>query len=285
MSQIFVNTLISASFFIVIGLALSLIYRAVKFFDMSLAGIFVAGPYCMLFFYNSLCIPLFFALIFSCLLSSIIYYVIYFAIYKRFEHNAHSPLSLLLASFGIYIILQNVISIIFGDRIMTIRNIHIQEGILLGGAMLTPIQLIAILYSIIFVFIVLIIMHKTKYGLCLRTIGENFPLAQSLGVSVKKTIVITYLTVGIFVSLLGIIYAYDVDIVPTMGMNIIMMGIIVMIIGGNGIMKIIIAGIILSLAINLGAWYIGSEWKEVIAFAILLFYLLMQPRASHKAVN
>ena len=78
--------------------------------------------------------------------------------------------------------------------------------------------------------------------------------------------------------LAGILVALDVDMTPTMGMNALMMGVVVVIIGGVRSIPGIAAGaLLLATAQHLGAWYIGSQWQEAIAFVVLVLFLLIRP--------
>ena len=65
---------------------------------------------------------------------------------------------------------------------------------------------------------------------------------------------------------------------PTMGMNVFMMGVVTVIIGGvNSILGIALAALLLAMAQHFGAWFIGSQWQDAIAFVILLLFLLLKP--------
>jgi len=70
----------------------------------------------------------------------------------------------------------------------------------------------------------------------------------------------------------------DVDMNPTMGMNVLLMGVVAMIIGGkNNIIGIVLGALLLAMAQHFGAWYIGSQWQNAIAFVILVLFLLFKP--------
>jgi branched-subunit amino acid ABC-type transport system permease component len=78
--------------------------------------------------------------------------------------------------------------------------------------------------------------------------------------------------------LAGILVALDVDMTPTMGMNALMMGVVAVIIGGiNSIPGIVLGALLLATAQHLGAWFIGSQWQDAIAFVILVLFLLFKP--------
>jgi len=64
-----------------------------------------------------------------------------------------------------------------------------------------------------------------------------------------------------------------------MGFSALLKGIIASIIGGIGsIPGAVLGGFFLGLAENLGIWKISAGWKDCIAFAILIIFLLLRPR-------
>jgi branched-subunit amino acid ABC-type transport system permease component len=56
------------------------------------------------------------------------------SVYRPLRHKGASALILLLASLGVYIVLQNIISMAFGDDTKTIRSGMVKEGVNLLGA-------------------------------------------------------------------------------------------------------------------------------------------------------
>ena len=64
-----------------------------------------------------------------------------------------------------------------------------------------------------------------------------------------------------------------------MGMNALMMGVVVVIIGGiDSIAGIALAAVLLGIAQHLGSWSIGSQWQETVAFLVLVCFLILRPQ-------
>ena len=73
-------------------------------------------------------------------------------------------------------------------------------------------------------------------------------------------------------------HSLETNIEPTMGFGALLKGIIASIIGGIGsIPGAVLGGFSLGLAENLGIWKISAGWKDCIAFAILIIFLLIRP--------
>lgn len=80
------------------------------------------------------------------------------------------------------------------------------------------------------------------------------------------------------VGLAGILVAIDVNMNPTMGMNALMVGVVVVLVGGMGsIPGVVLGALFLASAQHLGVWVIGSQWQDAIAFVILVAFLFIKP--------
>jgi len=76
----------------------------------------------------------------------------------------------------------------------------------------------------------------------------------------------------------GILVAFDTDLTPTMGFNLLLYGVVAMIIGGVGSIWGLVGGaFLLATAQHLGAYYIDSKWMDAIAYAILILFLIWKP--------
>ena len=76
----------------------------------------------------------------------------------------------------------------------------------------------------------------------------------------------------------GILISLETNIEPMMGFSAILKGIIAAIIGGIGsIPGALLGGFLLGIVENLGIWHIPAGWKDTIAFAILIIFLLFKP--------
>jgi branched-chain amino acid transport system permease protein len=278
-SQLLVNSLISGCVYILIAVSFFLVFHEVRFFHFTHAFIFTFGAYNMYFFNEYLNLTLFFSIPISILLATLIGCTSETIIYKKLRNKSASYLILLLSSLGIYIFLQNLISMLFGDDTKSIRSGIVREGIPIFGARITPIQIIIIITSIILVITTAIWMKKSKMGKAMRAVANDSELALVSGVDSNLVILLTFAIGSAMAGLAGILFALDVDMTPTMGMNVLMMGIVAMIIGGiNNIYGVAMGALLLGFAQHFVVWEISSQWKDAIAFVILFLFLLFRPQ-------
>ena len=236
------------------------------------------GAYFVWFFNFSLGCPLQVSILLSLILCAISGVLIESLFYHYLIRKKASPLLLLLTSLGIYIFIQNVISISFGDDTKIIRTDTVQEGIRILDARISVIQIVMIILSIVVSTMLTLFLKKTKIGHSIRAVAEDQVLANISGINSNGIILCVFAIGSALVGLIGIFVAIDIDMTPTMGMNALMMGVVATIIGGvNNISGIVLGALLLSTAQNLGVWYIGSQWQDAIAFVILVLFLLFKP--------
>lgn len=276
--QILINGIITGSVYILVALGFTIIYRTVKFFHFAHGIIFAGGAYYTFLFYEIANLPLSLSILLAVLSSMCSGCLIEIGVYSFCRKKFASDYILLLASFGMYILLQNIISIIFGDKTLTIKANIAQQGIDFIGARITPIQVITILISASLVLLVALLLKKTKIGFSIRAVATDMELADISGIPSNIIILWTFAIGSALASIGGILVALDTSMTPTMGMGVLMMAVVSMIVGGiRSISGIALSALLLALTQHFGIWYVGSHWQDAIAFIVLILVLLFKP--------
>ncbi|MGD8782281.1 MAG: branched-chain amino acid ABC transporter permease [Ignavibacteria bacterium] len=276
--QIFINILISSSVFLLIALSFSLIYEVTRFFHFAHAVVYTSGAYFTFLFHILFGLPLFISIPLAVAAACAIGCIMEWFAYKPLRKRQATPIILLLSSLGIYIVLQNLISMVFGDDTKSVRSWAVVEGHLVLGARITDVQIVIVAGSLVLVLLVGWWLAASKLGKAMRAVANDKELANISGINSDKIILISFAIGSALAGIAGILVALDVDMTPTMGMNALMMGVVAMIVGGVGSIRgIALGALLLALAQNLGVWYISSQWQDAIAFAILLVFLLFRP--------
>jgi len=271
--------LIASASFLLVGISFSVIYNTTRFFHFAHAVVFTFGAYFTFFLHNWIGLPIFFAIPLAVIFSTLLGCLMEIIAYRPLRRKGASPLILLLASLGISIVLQNSISMIFGDDTKSIHFGVVREGISIFGGRITTTQIVIICVSIILVTLVALFLRVARMGKAMRAVANDAELASISGLDSNRVILGTFALGSALVGIAGILVAMDVDMTPTMGMNAFMMGVVAVIIGGvESIPGIALGALLLGMAQHLGVWKIGSQWQDAIAFVILLIFLLFRPQ-------
>jgi branched-chain amino acid transport system permease protein len=278
-NQLILNGIIAGSVYILVAVGFAVIYRTVRFFHFAHGVVFTAGAYFTYLFKAWLSWPVIIAAPVSIGLCAMLGVIIETSVYRPLRHKGSSSLILLIASLGIYIVLQNIISMAFGDDTKTIRSGIVKEGINILGARITPVQITIIIASLLLLVSCFLFLKYTKKGQAIRAVAIDPELARVSGIESDRVILSTFALGSAMAGVAGILVALNVDMTPTMGMNALLMGVVAVIIGGiESIPGIALGALFLGMAQHLGAWNVGSQWQEAIAFAILLIFLLFRPQ-------
>lgn len=276
--QLTFNGIIAGSIYALIAISFAIIYRTVKFFHFAHGVVFTAGAY---FAYTliklmqlNFVISFFLSMAFTALLGMAIDRIVYYPLRLK----KASTMIFLLASFGVFIFIQNLIALIYGNQIFALRTGLIREGYHIFSAVITPIQITILAISIMLMILLWLFIQRAKLGKAMRAVSDD-PLAASvMGINPEKTILTSFAIGSALAGAAGILISLETSIEPTMGFTAILKGIIASIIGGIGnIPGAMFGGFFLGIIENLGIWKIQAGWKDTISFSVLIIFLLLRP--------
>lgn len=278
LQQLLVNGLIAGGIYALVALGFSVIYRTVKFFHFAHGIVYTAAAYTAytiaIQLQMNFIIAFFLAVLVAAILGMLIDRTVYFPLRQRQASN----LIFLLASFGVFVFLQNLIQLIYGAQILSLRTGPVREGYHIFSAVITPTQITILVVSVLLMFFLWFFIMKTKLGKAMRAVSDDPVAANVVGINPEKTILLSFLVGSVLAGAAGVLIAFETNIEPTMGFSAILKGIIASIVGGIGsIPGAMFGGLFLGISENLGIAWIPSGWKDAIAFAILIIFLLVRP--------
>jgi branched-chain amino acid transport system permease protein len=276
--QLVCNAVVAGSVYLLLGIGFALTYNVCKFFNFAHGIIFTTGAYLAFTFHVWAGLPLFVTLVLAIAATTIVGCLAELVFYRPLRGRGASPLIFLLASLGIYVLLQNAISMVFGNDTKQLRSVEIHEGINVLGGRITGVQLVTILITIALMTAVALLLRKTKLGRAVRAVADDPQLASVSGIESNRTILWTFALSSAVAGVAGILVALDVNMTPTMGMNPLMLGVVAVIIGGaRSISGIALAALLLAVTQHMTVWIFGSAWQDGVAFFVLLAFLMFRP--------
>lgn len=279
MEQLLSNILYSASAIFLVGISFSVIFSTVRFFHFAHAAVITSGAYACLVCSQWLTLPMSISVAIAIAAGTGLGWCLELGVYRPMRRNGASPLTLLLASLGLYIVLQNGISMLFGDDTKVISGSAVAPALSVFGARITGIQLTVIGFSIVVFFAKVFLVDRTRVGLALRAIADSPELAKVSGIEFDRTIGIAFCLGSFLAVAVGISRALDVGMTPTMGLPMLLLGVVAVVLGGNGkALGVAVASILLASFQQIAGWQFGTRWEETTAFLLLLGFLLWRPQ-------
>jgi branched-chain amino acid transport system permease protein len=276
--QIIVNILLHTSLLLLICISFYLLYSVVKYFNISQAVIISFGAYFTFLFQSILNFHFILSVLLAIILSVLVNLISDIIIFKPMRSRNLPSFAFLVASIGLYTVLQNCISLYFGDDTKTINTGAISVGHNIFGAYITTVQIVTIFVSIALFIAMYILYNKTILGKQIRAVSESQDLANIFGISSNKIILICVALSSALGAIAGILSALDTNLTPTMGFNLLLYGVVAMIIGGVGSFRgLLLGSLLVATSQNLVAYYLDTKWMDAVAYIILIAFLLWKP--------
>ena len=204
---------------------------------------------------------------------------IYRGIYYYLRRQARSPLVMLVASLGLLLSITAFISIIFSPDGRPLAEPFGSVPWAFGGATIKPFQVFIIGVALVVFAGLALLLNRTSFGKAVRAIGDDEEVARIVGINTPVVIAIIFFLGAAISALGGILLGEDIGIRPQMGLLLLLKGWIASVVGGIGnIYGALLGGFVLGMVENYGVWYISAQWKDAIAFILLIFFLSFWPK-------
>jgi len=273
---IFIITIFSIT--LILGFSYSISYQVCRLINFSQAIVIALTPYIAFTTITQFQIPFYLAIILAIGSAAVLGMLIEILLYKPLRKRNASLVSLTIASLGLYIVLQNVISLIWGDRALSIRSNEIKAGYEFLGAVISNTQIITIIVCFVLFTVGVFFMKNSHIGRNIRAVASNSELSNVVGISSDTVILWAFGIGSALAGVAGLLIAIDTDMRPTMGFSWLFYGVVAMIIGGLGSNIGLIFGALLLVSVQyVVAYFFGTKWLEAVTYILLILFLIVRP--------
>lgn|GEM_PF-4037703 len=259
------------------GLGFSIIFYTARELHFAYGAIIAATAYVVYTGSAILGLPIALAVLIGIVFAAVLGGLIRLTFYSKLDHDG-----VLLFSFGLTIVLQNVLQALFGpsdkvvDEPVLTSNIDIpQIGFSLQVADVVTIG-IAIVISIAFG----LVFKRTRFGLAMNAVMKDPEMAELVGVRAPWIKVAAY-AIG---SGLAAIAAGSTVIVsgvdPHIGFNLLLYAFMIALLSRGRLNIIIWLGLGFGVLINLTAWVLPARYGSLLVFAVIFIFLLVAARRN-----
>ncbi len=278
--QLLINGIVVGSLYALLGISFTAIFAPTKIFHFMHASVYVFAGYFLYQLAMGWGWPLPVSILGAVLLSGFMGVFAERVIYSPLRRMGAGAMEMLLSSFGGYVVLQNMILLIWKSDPRTVRIPEVlKNGIPIGLLTFTPLDIITVITSGVALAAVSIFMRYTKVGMAMRAV-ENDPTGATItGIPTDWVRLVSFFLGSILVAVAATLHVVDKGLEPTIGVNAVLVATVAMIVGGVGSYNgAALAGLMIGIAENLGIWQISSEWKSTISFSVLVLFILFRPR-------
>lgn len=270
LADLIVSILSLWALYALLSTAFSLSFRVGGFFDLSVGASFLVGAYTT--WCASRVLPIVLAVFCAAVLAGVLAVVIGRYLIAPLAVRL-SPLALFVTTLAVLYIAQSTCALTFGNSALVIHT-GSSPTIPIGPARITYVQLFFVMVTIMLILALHEWLRRTPWGRFARAVADDRSLATLFGIPVEYTILRCYAASGVFAGLAGAYFVADRAIDPSQALTILLAAMVAAIIGGEAIVGAVVGALVLSaLETVLGFWLPGN-WRDTIAFAVLLGVLI-----------
>ena len=276
-----IQTLISGlslgSIYALIALGYTMVYGIAKMLNFAHGDIIMVGAYAVITAVFTMGLPPFIAILISIALCALLGIVIEFLAYRPLRQA--QPLAVLITAIGVSYLLQNLALLIYGSEQKAFPTIVALPTVHIGGVYIDGITLATLVVTAVIMVALSLFLNKTRMGQAMRAVSEDKEAAELMGISVNRTITVTFAIgsalAGVAAIFYGAAYTY---IRPTTGAMPGIKAFTAAVFGGIGsIPGAMLGGILLGVIEQLSKTYISTLWADAIVFGVLVVVLVVKP--------
>ncbi|MAA69466.1 MAG: branched-chain amino acid ABC transporter permease [Deltaproteobacteria bacterium] len=277
------------------AIGLTLVMHTLRFANFSHAELLSVGAYAALVFdglfgafYSqlrstieplSLTWSLILAILFAMIVTGLSAILIDKLVFRRIREKG-DELSMVFASFGVAMVVRNLISLLFGLKSQLFSN-DIAFAIVISRdpmILVKPDQVFVLIASLLVMLLFHLVLSRTTFGYALQAVAENPVLAQITGVNLSRMFRMIWLIGGSLAALSGIFYGLNNQINPVIGRDLVLPIFAATIAGGIGsVYGAVLGGFLVGIASNLALMILPSGYSPAVPFLIILGVLILRP--------
>ena len=200
-------------------------------------------------------------------------------VFKRVRAKG-GELSMVFASFGVAMIIRNVLGLMFGLQAKLYSQDIVFAVVLSQDPLLLvkPDQIFSLIAALSIMVALHLVLAHTTFGYALRAVAENPSLAQVSGINLSHMILLIWIIGGGLAAAAGVFYGLTNQINPVLGRDLLLPIFAATIVGGIGsIYGAALGGFLVGIASNVALLILPSGYSPAVPFLIILAVLLVRP--------
>ena len=264
-----------------VALGISLIYSGLDIVHFAHGEIYMIGAFIGLMLFRHLGVGYVPTLLLAVVLTGIVGVLIERLFYRRLTSAGGgytvAGMGMIIAGFGMSIVLQNVAYLIWGPKPLPFP-VPYGRPVEIGNLALPMSYVWIVATALILMFVLNLLLKKTMIGLAIRAVAHNKDIAYLSGVNVPLMISVIF---GIGCALgaaAGVLIGPINYVQVLMGISVLIKAFAAAVVGGFGSLPgAVLGGVLVGVIESLGAGYVSGTYKDIYAFVLLIFVLMVKP--------
>ena len=274
--QLLFNGLTNGSHYALLGIGFWLIFATTRVVHFAYGPIYACAAYAS-WQALKLGLPIPVAVAISMAVAAILGVASYLLVYRPIQNRGATGLVALIASLGMFILIENVLGLIFGAGNKAVEGIE-YSIFFLGPVFFTSIHLWQMASLAILGGGLLLYLRYARFGQAIVAMTDDREMAEVIGIDTKRVSIAVF-AIGSAISAAPATLILMKDGATThMGFLAVFMAFVAVVVGGIGSIRgAIVGGLALGMIESLGLWKIPTEWQNSIGFIVLFLILVVRP--------
>ncbi|GAA5630664.1 hypothetical protein Acal02_01272 [Acinetobacter calcoaceticus] len=190
-------------------------------------------------------------------------------------------LETLLATFGVSLILMQLVRMVFGAQNVEVSNVSwLSGGIAVTPSLMLPYNRIAIIAFTVAVLLLLVfLLNKTRFGLFVRAVTQNRQMARAVGIRSARIDMMAFGLGSGLAGLAGCALAQVGNVGPDLGQNYIIDAFLVVVVGGVGqVWGAVLAALGLGISGTVLEIGLGAVLAKIILLVLVILFIQKRPQ-------
>ncbi len=262
---------------VLMALGLTIIFGLLDVINMAHGEFYAIGAYLAVALLG-LGLSFWWALALTPIVMAVLGYVTERGLIQRVFHSKDRHTLTLLLTFGVAIVLEDVLKIVFGANPLRLET-PIQGATEVVGLFFPNYRLFVMAVGGLLIAAVWLLVFRTSLGAIVRAAAFDRHMSASLGVPVSRVYASTFAFGVALAGIAGVLLAPIYSVFPTMGRDFVLIAFSVVIIGGMGSIKgAVLSGLLLTQIQSISSLFISPVWNDPLLFGIMVLVLMWRPQ-------
>ena len=278
-AQLVILGLLAGGVYVAVGVGFGLVWGVLNIVNLAHGALVIVGGYLTWQVFTDLHLDPFLTLPANAVVLFVLGYALQRGVINRI---IRAPLLFtFLLTFGLNLVIVNVLLLIFGSDFRSVTPAYSGEGLELGSVVIPYVRLISLAVAILLAASLAFILNRTRIGLAINAIAADRDAAQLVGIDLRHAYAVTYGLGAACAGVAGGLIAMIQAITPTAGEPYTLQAFVVVILGGLGrVSATVVGGLAFGLVEAFGQSLpgSGSVFANAIAFGLMVVVLVTRPQ-------
>ena len=277
--QLVILGLLAGGVYVAVGVGFGLVWGVLNIVNLAHGALVIIGAYITWQLFTTLRLDPFLTLPVDAVALFVLGYGLQRGVINRI---IRAPLLFtFLLTFGLNLVLVNVLLLIFGSDFRSVTPTYSGQGLELGSVVIPYVPLTSLGAAILVAAILALILNRTHIGLAIQAVAADRDAAQLVGIDLRHAYAVTFGLGAACAGVAGGLIAMSQAITPTAGEPYTLQAFVVVILGGLGRVSATVVGGLAFGLVEVFAQSIpgsGSVFANAIAFGLMVLVLVTRPQ-------